>query len=256
MRLTVRRAAARRVFSEASTSSLRPSRDGIMWDFPASSTVKSTSRGARATPRLRLSKYSLASGTADTELPLPVVRQFEERRDLLGRDGEAEVLVGEDHGARESGANLLGDGGERIPSHCRRGGLDGEGDRPLALEGGERRHHRGRRRVSLQRTARLARDDDRLVVAEHDCGLASVDLDLLRDHAQLSVQSSLVDRGRGLDFGAEQAELETFQPTKGDRAVTAVQRFGRRAAPVSADGELRRCDRPAAAGSREDHRLG
>src|SRR6187200_1732662 len=130
VRLTVRSAAARRVFSVASTSSLRPSREGIMCAFPASSTLKSTSRAAQVVEVL------LGVGAADPELALAVMRKLQEGGDLLGGDREVHPFVGEDHGTGERDAHLLRDRGERVPSNHRRRGLDRQGDRAFALERG------------------------------------------------------------------------------------------------------------------------
>ena len=165
------------------------------------------------------------------------------------------ALVGEDHGTGERDAYLLGDRGDRVLSHGRRRGLDRQGDRPFALEGGETGHDRLPGRGSVEAAARLPGNHDRLSVAQNDRRLAPVHVDLLRDHAELALEGGRVGASRRVDIGAEQPELQALEPAERHRSVPAVDRRHRRGAPIAADGELRRGDRPAAAGPREDDRL-
>ncbi len=192
---------------------------------------------------------------ADPELALAVVRQLQERGDLLGGDREVHALVGEDHRTGERDAYLLRDRGERVLSHGRRRGLDRQGDRPFALEGGEGGHDRLPGRGSVEAAAGLPGNHDRLSVAQNDRRLAPVHVHLLRDHAELALEGGLVGARGRVDVGAEQPKLEALEPPERHRAVPAVDGRHRGGAPVAADGELRRGDRPAAAGPREDDRL-
>ena len=193
---------------------------------------------------------------ADPELALAVVRQLQERGDLLGGDREVHALVGEDHGTRERDPHLLGDRRERVLSHGRRRGLDRQGDRPFTLEGGEGGHDRLPSRGSVELAAGLAGDHDRLSIAQHDRRLAPVHVHLLRDHAQLALEGSPVGARGRLDVGAEEPKLQALEAPERHRAVPPADGRHRGGAPVAADGELRRGDRPAPAGSREDDRLG
>ena len=116
-------------------------------------------------------------------------------------------------------------------------------------------HDRLPGRGSVEAAARLPGNHDRLSVAQNDRRLAPVHVDLLRDHAELALEGGRVGASGRVDIGAEQPELQALEPPERHRSVPAVDGRHRRGAPIAADGELRRGDRPAAAGPREDDRL-